>query len=82
MSNPRRQFLAQATFGLLGAAISSLDAEAQEPSKLPPGAPSAFGTGPAVGPEVSPTTFLEAEKLARVQFTPAERAQAANSWRV
>jgi len=82
MSNPRRQFLAQATFGLLGAAISSLDAEAQEPSKLPPGAPSAFGTGPAVGPEVSPTTFLEAEKLTRVQFTPAERAQAANSWRV
>ena len=82
MSNPRRQFLAQATFGLLGAAISSLDAEAQEPSKLPPGAPSAFGTGPAVGPDVSPTTFLEAEKLTRVQFTPAERAQAANSWRV
>jgi Asp-tRNA(Asn)/Glu-tRNA(Gln) amidotransferase A subunit family amidase len=81
MSNSRRQFLAQATFGLLGAAIS-LDAEAQEPSQLPPGAPSAFGTGPAVGPEVSPTTFLEAEKLARVQFTPAERDQAAASWRV
>jgi Asp-tRNA(Asn)/Glu-tRNA(Gln) amidotransferase A subunit family amidase len=81
MPNSRRQFLAQTTFGLLGAAIS-LDTEAQEPSQLPPGAPSAFGTGPAVGPEVSPTTFLEAEKLARVQFSPAERAQAANSWRV
>src|SRR2546427_1211924 len=82
MSNPRRQFLAQATFGLLGPAILSLAAEAPARPKLPPGAPSAFGPGPAVGPDVSPTTFLEAEKLTRVQFTPAERAQAANSWRV
>src|SRR5207245_7821982 len=59
MSNPRRQFLAQATFGLLGAAISSLDAEAQEPAKLPPGAPCAFVTGPALAPALSPTTFLD-----------------------
>ncbi len=81
MSNSRRQFLAQTTLGLLGAAVS-LDAETQEPSQLPPGAPPAFGTGPAVGPEVSPSTFAEAEKLARVQFTPGERAQAAASWRV
>ena len=81
MPDSRRQFLAKASLGLLGAAVS-LNAEAQEPSQLPPGAPSAFGTGPAVGPEVSPASFAEAEKLARVQLTPAERTQAAASWRV
>ena len=83
MPNPRRQFLAQMSLGLLGSAVSlNAEAELQEPSQLPPGAPSAFGTGPAVGPEVSTTTFAEAEKLARVQFITAERTQAANSWRV
>src|SRR5690349_23667586 len=83
MPNPRRQFLAQMSLGFLGTAVSlNAEAEPQEPSQLPPGAPSAFGAGPAVGPEVSPATFAEAEKLARVQFTPAERTQAANSWRV
>jgi len=81
MPDSRRQFLARASLGVLGAAIS-LNAEAQEPSQLPPGAPSAFGTGPAVGPDVTLATFAEAEKLARVQFTPAECTQAANSWRV
>ncbi|PYT96132.1 MAG: amidase [Acidobacteria bacterium] len=81
MPNSRRQFLAKTSLGLLGAAVAATS-EAQEPSQLPPGAPSAFGTGPAVGPEVSPNTFAEAEKLVRVQLTPAERAQAANSWRV
>jgi len=81
MSNSRRQFLAKTSLGLLGAAVS-MNADAQEPSQLPPGAPSAFGTGPAVGPEVSVTTFAEAEKLARIQLTLAERTQAADSWRV
>lgn len=81
MSDSRRQFLAKASIGLLGAA-ASLNAETQVPTQLPPGAPSAFGTGPAVGPEVTPTTFAEAEKLARVEFTPTERVQAAKSWRV
>jgi Asp-tRNA(Asn)/Glu-tRNA(Gln) amidotransferase A subunit family amidase len=81
MPDSRRLFLAKASLGLLGAAVS-LNAETQEPSQLPPGAPSAFGTGPAVGPEVSPATFAEAEKLARVELTPVERTQAAASWRV
>src|SRR5437588_3058 len=81
MPDSRRQFLAKTSLGLLGAAVS-LNGEAQEPSQLPPGAPPAFGTGPAVGPEVSSATFAEAEKLARVQLTPAARAQAAASWRV
>jgi Asp-tRNA(Asn)/Glu-tRNA(Gln) amidotransferase A subunit family amidase len=54
----------------------------QEASQQPPpGAPPAFGVGPAVGPEVSPETFAEAEKLVRFSLTTAERAQAASSWR-
>src|SRR5947199_422063 len=81
MPDSRRQFLAKTSLGLLAAAVSR-NAEAQEPSQLPPGAPSAFGTGPAVGPEVSPDTFAEAEKLAGVELRPAERTQAAASWRV
>jgi len=81
MPDSRRQFLAKTSLGFLGAAVS-LNAEAQEPSQLPPGAPSAFGTGPAVGPEVSPATFAEAEKLARVELRPAERSEATDSWRV
>ena len=47
----------------------------------PPGAPPTFGTAPAFGPEVSPATFAEAEKLAQVTMTPAERDMAAGSWR-
>src|ERR1700745_485242 len=81
MPDSRRQFLAKTSLGLLAAAVSR-NAEAQEPSHPPPGAPSAFGTGPAVGPEVSPATFAEAEKLARVELRPAERSEVADSWRV
>jgi Asp-tRNA(Asn)/Glu-tRNA(Gln) amidotransferase A subunit family amidase len=44
--------------------------------------PPAFGTGPGAGPEVSAATIAEAEKLVQVQYTPAERAQAAGNWRV
>jgi len=51
------------------------------PSDLPPGAPSTFGTAPAVGPEVSTTTFAEAEKLVQIEFTASERTVAANTWR-
>ncbi len=43
--------------------------------------PSAFGTGPEVGPEVSVATFAEAEKLVQVSLTDGERAMAAGSWR-
>jgi len=46
-----------------------------------PGAPPAFGTAPPVGPEVSPATFAEAEKLVQVPMTEQDRAQAAQSWR-
>jgi Asp-tRNA(Asn)/Glu-tRNA(Gln) amidotransferase A subunit family amidase len=34
-----------------------------------------------VGPEVSPRTFAEAERLIQVSLTDAQRAQAARSWR-
>ena len=54
----------------------------QEPSQQPPaGAPPAFGTGPAAGPEVFPATFEQAEKLVRFPMSDPERAQAASSWR-
>ena len=51
----------------------------QEPT---PGAPPAFGTAPPVGPEVSPATFAEAEKLAQVEMTPDDLATAASNWRM
>ena len=61
----RRQFLTQSTLALL-----AVTAEAQNPAPgLPPGAPPAFGTAPAVGPEVSTTTFAEAEKLLQYALT-------------
>jgi Asp-tRNA(Asn)/Glu-tRNA(Gln) amidotransferase A subunit family amidase len=43
--------------------------------------PPAFGTAPPVGPEISPSTLAEAEKLVQVQFSATERAQAAGNWR-
>ena len=89
MSKSRREFLTQTSLGFIGAAVvSSAGAQehgnelAQEPTPLPPGAPPAFGTGPAVGPDVSPATFAEGEKLVQVQLTSADRALAAETWRV
>src|SRR5580692_9684505 len=80
MSKSRRQFLAATSLTLLGAAAASLS-NAQVSQDLPPGSPSAFGTGPVVGPEVTVSTFAEAEKLVQVSLSDAERAMAAASWR-
>ncbi len=80
MSKSRRQFLTQTSLGLLAAA-TAYRSYAQQPTDLPPGAPPAFGTGPAVGPEVSPSTFAEAGKLVQVELSASERAMAASSWR-
>jgi len=80
MSKSRRQFLAATSLTLLGAAAVSLS-KAQVATDLPPGSPSAFGTGPAVGPEVTVSTFAEAEKLVQVPMSNAERVMAAASWR-
>jgi Asp-tRNA(Asn)/Glu-tRNA(Gln) amidotransferase A subunit family amidase len=80
MSKSRRQFLAATSLTLLGAAAASLS-KAQVSPDLPPGSPSAFGTGPGVGPEVTVSTFSEAEKLVQVSLSDAERVMAAASWR-
>src|SRR6266550_1121789 len=89
MSRSRRDFLTQVSLGLIGAAVASSSGAqahanelAQEPTQLPPGAPPAFGTGPAVGPDVSPATFAEAEKLVQINLSTADRALAAETWRV
>jgi Asp-tRNA(Asn)/Glu-tRNA(Gln) amidotransferase A subunit family amidase len=88
MSKSRREFLAQMTACLLGVAVSpDLISQQQqptpppEPGELPAGTPPAFGTAPPVGPVVSRATFAEAEKLVRVEMTPAERNEAAGNWR-
>jgi len=85
MSKSRRQFLIRSSLGLLGAAVAHRGLAQQSTplpgSELPPGAPSAFGTGLAVGPEVSTSTFAEAEKLVQVELSGSDRAMAAASWR-
>ncbi len=80
MFRSRRKFLADSSLCLLGLAAASR-CMAQDSTDLPPGAPPAFGTTQAVGPEVSPRTFAEAEKLVQVQLSDGEQAMAANSWR-
>ncbi len=86
MPSSRRAFLTYSALGLMGAAIESHTADAQAPpaqtNALPPGAPPAFGTAPAVGPEVSVATFSEAEKLIQVEMTAADIATAASNWRM
>ena len=79
MSKSRRQFLTETTLTLLATATA---AKAQAPTtSTTPGAPPAFGTAPAVGPEVTTTTFAQAEKLVQAPLTEADRAQAAGNWR-
>ncbi len=80
MSKSRREFLTHTSLALLGAAAATYG-QAQQPSEPTPGAPPAFGTAPAVGPEVSATTVAEAEKLVQVNYTEAQVAQAAGNWR-
>src|SRR5690348_14391112 len=81
MSKPRREFLTYSTLALLGA-VAGCRSKSQKSSEPPPGAPPAFGTAPPAGPEVSRSTFAEAEKLVQVNLTKAERDQAAGSWRM
>src|SRR5271168_4761383 len=85
MSKSRREFLTQSTLTLLGTAAATTASLAQNPATpttpTTPGAPPAFGTAPAVGPEVTPTTFAEAEKLVQFPLTEKDRAQAAGNWR-
>lgn len=83
--NTRRQFLITAPMGVLATAAACRDG-AQEKTAgggppATPGAPPTFGTGPVSGPEVSAATFAEAEKLAQVAMSAAQRDMAAASWR-
>ena len=84
--NTRRRFLITAPLGMLGAAAAcgrepqgGTASTASAPSATP-GAPPTFGTGPTSGPAVSPSTFAEAEKLAQVTMSAAERETAAATW--
>jgi Asp-tRNA(Asn)/Glu-tRNA(Gln) amidotransferase A subunit family amidase len=80
MSKSRRQFLINTALAYFGASLTS-SGLAQQTTEPPPGMPPAFGTAPPVGPEISPSTLAEGEKLVQVQFSAAERAQAAGNWR-
>ncbi|HKT50918.1 MAG TPA: amidase family protein, partial [Candidatus Angelobacter sp.] len=89
MQRSRREFLAQMTASVLGAAVApEVIAQQQQPTppakpgEPPAGTPPAFGTAPPVGPEVSSGTFAEAERLVRVDMTDPERAEAAGNWRM
>jgi len=82
--NTRRQFLLSAPLGVLVAATACRNEKPtsnSQSTQSTPGAPPAFGTGIGSGPIVTPATFAEAEKLMQVTMTPAERQQAAESWR-
>src|SRR5438067_172268 len=87
MPTTRREFLGRAVAGIAGVAAAAKaderppDAGTAASDAGTPGAPPAFGTSPSVGPEVSPGTFGEAEKLVQVANAPAHRAQAAGNWR-
>jgi Asp-tRNA(Asn)/Glu-tRNA(Gln) amidotransferase A subunit family amidase len=78
MPQSRREFLAATSAAWLAARA----ARAADPADAgTPGTPPAFGTAPPVGPEVTATTFAEAEKLVQLELSADERAQAAGNWR-
>lgn len=95
MAGSRRRFLKGAGLGLVGMAAgchrgsgdspggqaSSPAAGAPTAGPAPAGMPPAFGTAPAVGPEVTKATFAEAEKLVQVGMSDADLQQAAGNWR-
>ena len=81
--NTRRQFMIRAPLAAAAAVAACQAGVEQKPAAGMPaaGTPPAFNTAPPVGPEVSSGTFAEAEKLAQVTLTDAQRAMAAKSWR-
>src|SRR5712691_8081108 len=82
--NTRRQFLIRAPLAVLVAAAACRNKSqslSSQSTPVTPGAPPTFGTGTGTGPAVTPETFAEAEKLMQVTMTPAERQQAADTWR-
>ena len=86
-SKSRRQFLAEASLTVGAAAMPQNPAQTATQTATPPdaksptpGAPPAFGTAPATGPEVTTATFAEAEKLVQFQLRPRDEQQAAGNW--
>jgi Asp-tRNA(Asn)/Glu-tRNA(Gln) amidotransferase A subunit family amidase len=82
--NTRRQFLITAPIGVLSVAAACRRDQQGATAVTPPstpGAPPTFGTGPVSGPAVTAATFAEAEKLAQVTMSAAEREMMAASWR-
>jgi Asp-tRNA(Asn)/Glu-tRNA(Gln) amidotransferase A subunit family amidase len=80
----RRQFLAASSASLLATGVAAAMPShpvQTEPQNQTPGAPPAFGTAPASGPEVTPATFAEAEKLVQFPMSQPDRAEAAGNWR-
>ena len=81
----RRTFLASSALAA-AAATAPVPTEAQVPQTATdkpatPGAPPVFGTAAGVGPVITPQIIGEASKLAQVQMSVAERAEAASNWR-
>jgi Asp-tRNA(Asn)/Glu-tRNA(Gln) amidotransferase A subunit family amidase len=87
MARSRREFLAKGSMGLVAAAMAGKAAGGQNPQsagpQIPstPGAPGAFGTSAATGPEVTVETFVQAEKLVQVEMSAKDLAEAAGNWR-
>jgi Asp-tRNA(Asn)/Glu-tRNA(Gln) amidotransferase A subunit family amidase len=83
--NTRRQFLITAPLGMVATTLACGGGGPQSSTTSAPpstpGAPPTFGTAPGAGPAVSPSTFAEAEKLAQVTMSAAEREMAAANWR-
>ena len=67
--------------GLLATALPGQTSESQ-PQNPTPGAPPAFGTAPAIGPEVSAETFRQAQELVQIEMTPEDLDEAAKNWRM
>jgi Asp-tRNA(Asn)/Glu-tRNA(Gln) amidotransferase A subunit family amidase len=80
MTNSRRQFLKYSSLTMMGA-VAGCGGKSPKPAAETPGAPPAFGTSPPSGPEVSTSTFGEAEKLVQIEMTQKDLEQAAHSWR-
>lgn len=86
-SKSRRKFVTEASLTLIAATLTPTARGEEVPQSggtpLPqtPGAPPAFGTSPAVGPQVSAASFAEAEKIAQFPLTAPDRAEVAGNWR-
>jgi Asp-tRNA(Asn)/Glu-tRNA(Gln) amidotransferase A subunit family amidase len=78
-STSRRKFIA-GTALLAGAAVVRRTAEAAVAVDAGIAVPASSGPAPGPGGAITPSTIAEAEKLAEVVYTPAERAEAASSW--